>query len=76
MNRISYPVIVAEGLRVGLPAEALPQRCTEQEAVRGALEWARPGDVLLLPVHGLAAREVVLAMLGRSAARPSRQEES
>ena len=31
----------------------------------GALEWSRPGDVLLLPVHGLAAREVVLAMSGR-----------
>ena len=63
-------------LRAGLPAEALPQRSTEEEAARCALEWARPGDVLLLPVHGLAAREVVLAMIGRLAARPSGEEES
>jgi UDP-N-acetylmuramyl tripeptide synthase len=63
-------------LRAGLPAEALTQRSTEVEAARCALEWARPGDVLVLPVHGLAAREVVLAMMGRSAARPPGQEES
>jgi len=63
-------------LRAGLPAEALPQRSTEEEAARCALEWALPGDVLLLPVHGLAAREVVLAMIGRLAARPSGEEES
>jgi UDP-N-acetylmuramyl tripeptide synthase len=62
-------------LRAGLPATALPQRSTEEEAARCALEWARPGDVLLLPVHGLAAREVVLAMIGRRAARPSGEEE-
>jgi cyanophycin synthetase len=63
-------------LRAGLPAEALPQRSTEEDAARCALEWARPGDVLVLPVHGLAAREVVLAMMGRPAARPPGQEES
>jgi UDP-N-acetylmuramyl tripeptide synthase len=62
-------------LRVGLPADALLQRSTEVEAARCALEWSRPGDVLVLPVHGLAARESVRAMLGRPAARPSSEED-
>jgi hypothetical protein len=31
--------------------------------VRAALEWGRPGDVLALPVHGLAARAAVLELL-------------
>ncbi len=50
-------------LRHGLPAEALTQRPTELDAVHGALGWARPGDVLVLPVHGLEARAAVLALL-------------
>jgi UDP-N-acetylmuramyl tripeptide synthase len=50
-------------LRAGLPVEALPVRSTEIDAVRAALEWGRPGDVLALPVHGLAARAAVLELL-------------
>jgi len=53
-------------LRAGLPESALPQRSSELDAVRSAIEWARPGDVLVLPVHGLAAREAVVAMLTRA----------
>jgi cyanophycin synthetase len=49
--------------RAGLPEEALPVRMSEMDAVRCALEWARPGDVLALPVHSAAAREAVLALL-------------
>ena len=49
--------------RAGLPEDALPVRPSELDAVRCALEWARPGDVLALPVHSAAAREAVLAML-------------
>ena len=49
--------------RAGLPAEALPVRLSELEAVRCALEWARPGDVLALPVHAAAARSAVLELL-------------
>jgi UDP-N-acetylmuramyl tripeptide synthase len=56
-------IIRAALLRAGLPEAALPLSSTEVEAVRRALEWARPGDVLVLPVHGLAARAEVLAML-------------
>ena len=60
-------------LRSGLPEAALPVRMSELEAARCALEWARPGDVLALPVHSTAARAAVLALLGAGsepAARP------
>jgi cyanophycin synthetase len=59
-------VIHAELRRAGLPEEALPIRMSELEAVRCALEWARPGDVLALPVHSAAARAAVLALLAAS----------
>jgi UDP-N-acetylmuramyl tripeptide synthase len=49
--------------RAGLPQSALPLRTSELEAVHCALEWARPGDVLALPVHSPAARAAVLALL-------------
>ena len=55
-------------LRAGLPEAALPVCTSELEAARRALEWARPGDVLVLPVHSPAARAAVLAMLGQPAA--------
>ena len=44
---------------------ALPQRATELEAVETALDWASAGDVVVLPVHGLAARAAVVEMLQR-----------
>jgi cyanophycin synthetase len=50
-------------LRSGLPESALPVRASELEAARCALDWARPGDVLALPVHSSAARAAVLEML-------------
>jgi UDP-N-acetylmuramyl tripeptide synthase len=50
-------------LRQGLPESSLPVRMSELEAVQCALEWARPGDVLALPVHSPAARAAVLALL-------------
>jgi cyanophycin synthetase len=53
--------------RAGLPESALAVRMSELEAVRCALQWARPGDVLALPVHSAAAREAVLAMLSAAA---------
>ncbi len=49
--------------RAGLPAESLPLRMSEMAAVLCALEWARPGDVLALPVHSPTARSAVLALL-------------
>jgi len=56
-------ILRAALLRAGLPAQSLSTRSTEIEALRCALEWGRPGDVLALPVHGLAARAAVLELL-------------
>lgn len=49
--------------RAGVPEEVLPIRMTELAAVECALEWARPGDVLALPVHSSATRAQVLKLL-------------
>jgi UDP-N-acetylmuramyl tripeptide synthase len=58
------PRILREALlRAGLPESALPQRPTEVEAARLALDWAQPGDVVVLLVHGLGARAEVLSLL-------------
>jgi hypothetical protein len=40
-----------EFLRLGLPGGALSRAGLEIDAVRTALEWARPGDLLVLAVH-------------------------
>ena len=56
-------IIHAALLGAGLPESALPVRASELEAVQCALEWARPGDVLALPVHSAAARAAVLELL-------------
>jgi len=56
-------ILRAALLRAGLPEAALLMRPNEFEAARCAIEWARPGDVLALPVHGLAARTAVLELL-------------
>jgi UDP-N-acetylmuramyl tripeptide synthase len=56
-------IIHAALVEAGIPAAALAVRMSELEAVRCALEWARPGDVLALPVHSTAARAAVLEML-------------
>ncbi len=55
-------IIRAELKRLGMPDAALPVVNSEIEAVRYALEWARPGDVLALPVHSSSARAEVIAM--------------
>jgi hypothetical protein len=41
----------------------LAVRGSEVEAARYALDWARPGDVLALPVHSSDARATVVALL-------------
>jgi cyanophycin synthetase len=56
-------IIRAALVRAGMPESALPVRMTEVDAVRCALEWARPGDVLALLVHSATARAEVLALL-------------
>jgi UDP-N-acetylmuramyl tripeptide synthase len=58
------PSIIRNELRrSGLPESALPVCSTEVEAARYALDWARPRDVLVFPVHSQSARAAVVAML-------------
>ncbi len=57
-------IIRAALLRAGLPESALPVRDTELEAVHCALDWARPGDVIALPVHSADARKATIELLG------------
>jgi cyanophycin synthetase len=60
-------LIHAALLRAGMPHSALQLRMSELEAVQAALAWARPGDVLALPVHSAAARAAVIELLAGSA---------
>ena len=56
-------ILRRELLRLGFPESALPLCESEYEAARFALHWARPGDVLALPLHGSGARDAVVALL-------------
>ena len=56
-------IIRNELKRSGLPESALPVCDTEVEAARYALDWARPHDVLVFPVHSQTARAAVIALL-------------
>lgn len=49
----------------GLDADALPVCLDETEASREALQWARAGDVLVLPIHEPERRDDVVALLDR-----------
>jgi len=50
-------------LRLGLPESALALEHTELDAARHALSWARPGDIVALPMHISSARKALLAEL-------------
>jgi UDP-N-acetylmuramyl tripeptide synthase len=52
-----------ELLRRGLPVSAITGCSGELDAARIALEWARPDDILALPIHALDARAQVAALL-------------
>ncbi|HTQ79653.1 MAG TPA: Mur ligase family protein [Thermoanaerobaculia bacterium] len=55
-------LLEAELRRLGAPPESLEKAGSEIEGVERALAWARPGDLLILPVH--TDRDAVLARLG------------
>jgi UDP-N-acetylmuramyl tripeptide synthase len=63
-------IIRAELLRQGLQESAVPVRNTEVDAARCAIDWARPGDVLALPLHSTGARSAIVAMLQNRQANP------
>jgi cyanophycin synthetase len=58
-------ILRTELLRLGLTETALPVRDSELEAARFALDWARPGDVLAMPLHSSGTRATVVAALQR-----------
>jgi UDP-N-acetylmuramyl tripeptide synthase len=58
-------LIERELRRAGASREALSRYDSELEAVRAALEWARPGDLVLLTVH--AERAAVIELVQRRA---------
>ena len=49
--------------RGGVPAIAIVECLDEVAAVRDLLAWAQPGDVLVLPTHGVAARQQISDLL-------------
>lgn len=58
-------VLRDELLAQGLSTDRLPMEASEFAAARLALDWARPGDLLVLPVHGLKAKAAVAGLLDR-----------
>ncbi len=58
-------MIEAELRRAGAPPSAIEHLDSELDAVRAALAWARPGDLLLLTTH--AQRDEVIALVERLA---------
>ncbi len=47
----------------GIADDAIETRLDEVEAARRPLQWARDGDLVVLPVHELGARAKVVALL-------------
>ncbi len=67
-------VLASEFHSVGLPAERLSHHADELAAVRAAMAWTRPGDVVLLATH--AERAAVMALLDSLAASDWRPGEA
>ncbi|MCG6118829.1 MAG: Mur ligase [Aquimonas sp.] len=66
------PALLADELRsCGIPEAALQIELDEVVAARALLEWARTGDVVVLPVHALDARKAVLALIEQLQAEAS-----
>jgi cyanophycin synthetase len=57
----------AQLLADGIDPTTIAVRLDEVEAARAPLAWAREGDLLVLPVHELDARERVVALLDQMA---------
>ena len=58
------PALIRQALLdQGVAERALAMASDELGAVRHALLWAHAGDVLVLPVHALAARAATHALL-------------
>ena len=55
-------------LQAGIGADAMEYADDEERGARVLLAWAQPGDTLVLPVHGKAARAQVSTLLDRMSA--------
>jgi cyanophycin synthetase len=60
-------ILRAALLRAGLLETSLEVQLSELGAVQRALGWARPGDVLVMPVHDRGVRDEVLNLLKQGA---------
>ncbi len=62
-------------LAAGYPPENIHTEADEVNAARHLLYWARPGDVLVLPIHQSTARQALSALLDQleSDGKPTRQ---
>jgi UDP-N-acetylmuramyl tripeptide synthase len=67
-------IMADEFMRLGLPETQLSRAEDEIAGVRTALEWARPGDLLVLAVH--EDRRSVLALLDQLSANGWRAGEA
>jgi UDP-N-acetylmuramyl tripeptide synthase len=58
------PLLLEQSLRAaGLPARAIRHEHDEEAAAGVLLDWAKPGDVVLLPLHTAGVRERLSARL-------------
>jgi hypothetical protein len=63
-------------IETGVDADAMEYSDDEERGARALLAWARPGDTVVLPVHGKGPRAQVSTLLDRmSAMRWSPQQE-
>jgi UDP-N-acetylmuramyl tripeptide synthase len=60
-------LLLDELRRAGLDEQRMQVVLSEQEAARSLLAWAQAGDVLVLPVHGVEARDQLVAWLDAQA---------
>ena len=63
-------LLADEFRRLGLPAQAIEYGDSEVDAVGKALDWSRPGDLLVLTVH--SSRAAVLELLAARGAKELR----
>ena len=56
-------ILRAELTKQGIPPDSLRTILPEVEAAQALIDWAVPGDVIVLPVHNLSAREQVVGWL-------------
>lgn len=56
--------VIGEALQAeGVPRQTIDVIPDEVQGIRSLLDWAQPGDLLVLPVLGVKAREEILAIL-------------